>query len=121
MMLPRPAFTPDPLKRKLFDWSDRWIGIRGRTVGPAARPRESPAAKAGPEFSNSARREYPGPPSATRTAGTICHASDTNHGEGLSGNQIGHASPAPRDGGRTSDASPAPTPAAEPRPGPPPG
>ncbi len=58
-------------------------------------------------------------PSATRNAGTTGRASGTNHDEGLVRlSTLGRAILAPSDDGRSNDASPAPTPAAAPRPEP---
>ncbi|EGI53607.1 hypothetical protein SUS17_3582 [Sphingomonas sp. S17] len=58
-------------------------------------------------------------PSATRNAGTTGRASGTNHDEGLVRlSTLGRAILASSDGGRSNDASPAPTPAAAPRPEP---
>jgi hypothetical protein len=65
---------------------------------------------------SSARRGNAALPSATRNTDTTRYASDTNHDEDLERHtRPGRAIPAPSDDGQSSDASPAPTPAAVPR------
>ena len=81
-------------------------------VGPTAAGRAN-ASVAAPHAENAVL------PSATRNAGTTGRASDTNHDEGLVQlSTLGRAILAPSDDGRSNDASPAPTPAAAPRPEP---